>query len=136
MGPPYRDVPSQKGGLNSPWHRLGSTLSSRLTTCGSRWQPPPWVGTEGLYTAFPVAARAPAEASLPGRPSRLPMLRGPGFLGGETQLPVCPPYDPLCYLALPLGYHLPLSLFVGSFSSSLELSFIPPCFAGAWRAGS
>lgn len=31
-----------------------------------------------------MATRAPAEAALPGFPSRLPMLRRPGLLGGET----------------------------------------------------
>lgn len=31
-----------------------------------------------------MATRAPAEAALPGFPSRRPMLRRPGLLGGET----------------------------------------------------
>lgn len=67
--------------------------------------------------SFPVATRAPAEASLPGPPSRLPVLRGPGLLGGETPLRVCPPNGPSLLPCLTWGYSLPLSLSVGSFSS-------------------
>lgn len=133
--PPCRAVPSQKGGLNSPWHRLGSTmLSSSLSTCGPRWPPPPWAGTEGPYTAF----------SMPlGLLLKLPFLDSPpDSQCFEDQVywevrdtfrslsPEWPLTLPLCYLALPWAT---TCLFPPQ--APLEVPFIPPCFAGTWRAG-
>ena len=68
---------------------------------GLGWPPPPQECQEP-HPPSPPTTRAPAEAALPGPPSRLPVLRGPDLLGGERvpspldRWPSHPPKLPPC----------------------------------------